>query len=138
MAARIVSLARVQRAPSPVPLSAPLQAPARVHAWLGASGRRYVHSVYSLIECPPLPKATYVLVRRDQNGQRMPLQVGLGLSAAPTLNLAQVRRRGAQLGANEVHVHFQPETDDAHRLVACDLRAGLFGDLAAEPARASA
>ena len=65
-----------------------------------------MHSVYSLIECPPLPKATYVLVKREQGGRRRVLHVGLGQSEAATLNLAGVRQRGAQLGANEVHVHF--------------------------------
>src|SRR4029077_8353939 len=34
------------------------------HYWRGASGRRYLHSVYSLIGCPALPRANYILVRR--------------------------------------------------------------------------
>ncbi len=105
--------------------------------WSGASGKGYVHSVYSLIECPPFPKASYILVRRDQRGWRAALHIGLGESEAPTLNLAQVRQRGAQLGANEVHVHVLARTDTERSLVACDLRAGQFGALAAEPARAS-
>jgi len=138
MSASIVSLARAIPAPAPVQLGLREQVPARQHLWRGASGRRYVHSVYSLIDCPPLPKATHVLVHRDSGGSRRVLHVGLGRSDVPTLNLAQVRQRGAQLGANEVHVYFHAMSDAARSLVAYDLRAGQFGELAAEPSRACA
>lgn len=138
MSASIVSLVPVPVPPAPVSLGLPQQVPARRHLWRGASGRRYVHSVYGLIECPPLPKATYILVRRDRGGRCSVLHVGIGESDAATLNLAQVRQRGAQLGANEVHVHFQARSNAARALVACDLRAGQFGELTAEPSRACA
>lgn len=138
MSAKVISLARVEPAPAPVPLGLPHQVPARQHLWRGASGRGYMHSVYSLIECPPLPKATYVLVKREQGGRRRALHVGSGQSDAATLNLAGVRQRGAQLGANEVHVHFAAASDAARTLVLCDLRAGQLGSLASEPERASA
>jgi hypothetical protein len=124
--------------PAPLPLGIPAQVPARQHVWRGASGRAYVHSVYSLIECPPLPVASFVLVRREASGRRVALHVGLGRSQTATLNLAQVRRRGAQLGANEVHVHFPAPWSGEHALVACDLRAGQFGALASEPHRRAA
>ena len=90
----------------------PPRLPARLHFWRGASGQRYVHSVYSLIECPPLPKASYMLVRRDEDGRRR-CCTSAAARATPTLNLAHVRQRGAKLGANEVHVHFQADDDDA-------------------------
>jgi hypothetical protein len=141
MAARIVSLAPIRRrlaAPAPVALGMPQDVPGRLHFWRGASGRRYVHHVYSLIECPPLPRAIYLLVHRDGSGQRKVLHIGCGQSDAPTLNLAQVRQRGAQLGANEVHVHLMAETDRRRHVVMCDVRAGQFGALSSEPARASA
>ena len=38
--------------------------------WTGISGRRYVHTVYSLLGCPVLPEANYVLVHRDAAGRR--------------------------------------------------------------------
>jgi hypothetical protein len=134
MAARIVSpVPLLAVAPEPVSLGLPEEAPVRQHVWRGASGNGYPHRVYSLIACPPLPAASYLLVRRDDLGRRTVLRVGLGRSDVPTLNLAQVRQRGAQLGANEVHVHFGATDDDERRLVACDLRAGLLGTLAAEP-----
>lgn len=140
MAARIVELSRIiERAALPVALPAErtLDAAAATHFWRGASGRRYMHSVYSLIECPPLPKTAYMLVRKDGTTRKV-LHIGCGRSDAPTLNLAVIRQRGASLGANEVHVYFLGKTDEQRNLVACDLRASLFGELCAQPTRASA
>ncbi len=108
MSARILSLDRLaDRRPSPEPVlvEALLDRAGGVCSWLGASGQRYAHSIFSLIECPPLPKVAYALVRRDANGTRKVLQIASGTSDAPTLNLARIRQRGAMLGANEVHVH---------------------------------
>jgi hypothetical protein len=119
-----------------VPLGLPVETPARQYLWRGASGRDYLHSVYGLIECPPLPKATYILVRRGTNGEVTVLHISLGRHEAATLNLAKVRQRGAQLGANEVHLHLLSETESQRQLVVCDLRAGLLGTLGAECAPA--
>ena len=129
MAARVVSLGRQRLAPAVG--RRPEQAPARRYVWQGASGREYAHDVYSLIECPPLPRASYILVRRDADGRCRALRVGIGQNDAPTLNLAQVRQHGAQAGANEVHVHLDAALETEQRLVACDLRARLFGTLGA-------
>jgi hypothetical protein len=130
MAARVVSIGRRLVAPA-VGRRPELAPPARRHVWQGASGREYVHSVYSLIECPPLPQASCILVRRDADGRCRALRIGVGASDAPTLNLAEVRQCGAQAGANEVHVHLDTASKAERRLVACDLRAALFGTLAA-------
>ena len=46
------------------------------HYWRGASGRRYLHSVYTLIGCPALPRANYILVRRYEDGRRLALAFG--------------------------------------------------------------
>lgn len=128
MAARVVSLGRQSVAPA---TGRRLErAPARWHVWQGASGRDYAHQVFSLIECPPLSRATYVLVRCDAQGRCHPLRVGLSQSDAPTLNLAEVRQKGARAGANEVHIYLDVAPEAALRLIACDLRAGLFGTLA--------
>jgi hypothetical protein len=148
MAARIVSFVQDLAAPDPAALGVAepaypaaaagshLPAPCQ-HVWRGASGRLYAHRVYGLIGCPPLPPAGYILVRRDAEGRRTPLRIGLGTSDAPTLNLAEIRRLGAQAGANEVHVLLDP-SPAGRRLIACDLRAALLGTLAAtaEPAPA--
>lgn len=140
MSARILSLDRLaDRRPfrEPVLVEALLDRAGGVCSWLGASGQRYTHSIFSLIDCPPLPKVAYALVRRDAvSGTRKVVHIASGTSDAPTLNLARIRQRGAMLGANEVHVHTLARTDDERQLVVCDLRAGQFGALADEPARA--
>ena len=143
MAARLVSLPSSRSQPSvaiPQPVSPGLldQAPVREHAWKGASGRIYKHTVYSLIACPPLPRSTVMLVRREASGTRKVLHIGLADDDAPSMNLARIRQRGAQLGANEVHVHFAAATAAARSLAVCDRRAGQFGALEAERLHAAA
>lgn len=97
------------------------------HYWRGASGARYLHSVYSLRECPALPKATYILVRRDKGGARRPLKIGQTIAEAETLNLARLRQAGARLGANEVHIHLLAESDEERSAVTADLSARQMG-----------
>jgi hypothetical protein len=128
MSAVIVTLPRAvpRRAPAPAAGLAH-DLPARLHFWRGASGRCYPHTVYGLLECPPLPEATYLLVGRDESGRRTVLHIGCGESEAPTLNLAQVRQRGAVLGADEVHVHFLAETSEQRRRVLGDLSVAECG-----------
>ncbi len=94
--------------------------------WRGASGDRYVHHIYSLLECPELPASNYVLVGRDEGGRRKVLHVGRITNVAGSLNLAEIRMRGAKLGASEVHVHLLAETDCQRRLIDMDLHTGLF------------
>lgn len=98
----------------------------RFHFWTGASGKRYVHSVYQLLECPPLPAANYVLVRRRTNGRAEALSVGRVNNGAPSLNLAEIRQRGAELAADEVHVHLLADNAKLGKLIEFDLRTGQF------------
>ncbi|MCB1521517.1 MAG: hypothetical protein KDJ37_13200 [Hyphomicrobiaceae bacterium] len=57
----------------------------------------------SLLACPELPAGTsYLLVRREADGSRQHRHAGVLRFAAPSLNLARIRHRGACLGANEV------------------------------------
>ena len=97
------------------------------HYWLGVSGERYLHSVYSLRDCPALPKATYIMVRRDNSGTRRPLGIGQTIEDADSLNLAHLRHLGAQLGANEVHLHLLAETAEGRAAVEADLGARQMG-----------
>jgi hypothetical protein len=97
----------------------------RFHFWSGASGKRYVHSVYDLLECPPLPAANFVLVRRRANGRAEALSIGRVANGAPSLNLAEIRQRGAELGADEVHVHLLADNSKLGKLIEFDLRTGL-------------
>ena len=101
------------------------------HYWRGASGRRYQHSVYTLVACPALPRANYILVRRYEDGSRAALSFGQTKDDAATLNLAHLRHEGAKCGANEVHVHLLAETADARVLVEADLIGAQTQRLAA-------
>jgi hypothetical protein len=100
--------------------------------WCGSSGQQYVHSVFGLIGCPELPRVNYLLIRREASGRYKILHVGRTEHEAASLNLAEIRHRGAKLGANEVHVHFLAGDQRERRSVERDLRAGLFSELGAE------
>jgi hypothetical protein len=93
------------------------------HYWRGASGRRYLHSVYSLVGCPALPQANFILVRRRDDGSREALAFGNTKDDAMSLNLARLRHEGAKIGANEVHIHLLADTDRARAYVEADLTA---------------
>ena len=93
------------------------------HYWRGASGRRYLHSVYTLIGCPALPRANYILVRRFEDGTREALAFGQTRDDTASLNLAHLRHQGAKCGANEVHIHLLAESADARASVEDDLLA---------------
>lgn len=93
--------------------------------WTGASGTRYVHSVYNLFDCPPVEGANYILVKRHSNGHRTVVSIGRATSATGTLNLAEIRLRSAQLGANEVHVHLLADSSAQSQQIETDLRRSL-------------
>ncbi|MHA1164495.1 MAG: hypothetical protein ACTSP0_02800 [Alphaproteobacteria bacterium] len=97
------------------------------HYWRGESGQRYVHTVFPLIDCPLMAAVNYILVYRDVDGVRRPLDVGRTSGASESLNLAQLRRRAALMGANEVHVHFMAETAAERERVEADVAARQLG-----------
>ena len=66
------------------------------HYWQGLTGERYLHSVYSLLECPELPKANYIMVRKLENGEAIPLYIGQTIGDTTSLNLAHIRQKAAQ------------------------------------------
>lgn len=94
-------------------------------AWRGASGTAYPHSVTSLLACPPIAPATYLLARRDNDGNLRVLSVGSLESAVASLNLARIRQKGAALGANEVHYHTAATSRAARARVAADIEEAL-------------
>ncbi len=132
MAAQIISLAEYKSARmvpaqlhgEPAILEGAAGLAQRFHFWSGASGRRYVHTIYSLVECPAIPAGNYVLVHRDAEGRRLVLAIGRVGNTSASLNLAEIRRRGAELGANEVHVHLLAPNAKLSRLIETDLRSG--------------
>ncbi len=68
-----------------------------------------------------MPKAIYLLVRRDRDGRREILSVGAAEHEHGPLNLAQIRQAGATIGANEVHVSFASANASARRAAATDI-----------------
>ncbi len=102
---------------------------ARFEFWTGASGNRYVHTTYPFLTCPALPAGNYILVHRSTDGRCKPLAVGRTSNQAQSLNLAEIRRLGASLGANEVHVHLLADDTKKAESIEYDLHAGCFGPL---------
>jgi hypothetical protein len=92
--------------------------------WQGASGRRYIHSVYAAGACPPLPGAVYVAVARGAGGERRPLAIGR-FAAIEALNLACPSGGEGLDAADEVHVHLLAETDAECERILRDLARGL-------------
>lgn len=89
--------------------------------WNGASGASYVHSVFKLLDCPELPNANIVLVRRNHEGRAEALHIGRVEEDAPSLNLAAIRRAAVQIGADEVHVHLLARSQDERHGIEHDL-----------------
>lgn len=97
------------------------------HYWRGASGARYLHTVFPLLECPQVPKVNYILAQCGADGTRRPLAIGQTVSGADSLNLAHLRHMAARLGANEVHIHFLAETARERDAAEADLAARQLG-----------
>lgn len=112
--------------PGPARVYSEIGFPHSFHYWRGASGNRYLHMVYSLVGCPALPKANYILVRRHDDGRRVALALGQTRDDAVSLNLAHLRHEGAKRGANEVHIHLLADTPEARDAVETDLRLGAI------------
>jgi hypothetical protein len=109
----------------------------RFFYWCGASGRKYIHSVYGLDECPPLPGAIYVAVRREG-----PLRLVMGIgrfgqrwdTATGCHALSAMRERGV----DEIHAHLLAKSPEVIEAVLEDLLqayeaedgASGFGDVA--------
>jgi hypothetical protein len=90
--------------------------------WRGASGRRYVHTVFALNEWPDYTGALVLFVRGGTEvlwiGQSSPLT---GLFGEPGL-LARMQAQGAE----EIHVHLLAETRAERSAAERDLKAALL------------
>ena len=96
--------------------------------WTGASGKRYIHSVYRPDDCPPLPGAVFIEVCRMADGSRKPLRAG---RFAPFWDLPVNSQGRLDAACREVHVHLLAEDDSTTARVLDDLTAGL--DLQVQP-----
>jgi hypothetical protein len=110
--------------PLSIPYSGGTETEPRFWYWHGASGRRYIHSVYRPETCPPLPGAVFLAVRSLGNLRTV---LGAGRFAGLwDVNLpADDAAHWERLGANEIHVHLLSRDDREAREIAADLRAAL-------------
>ncbi len=73
--------------------------------WIGASGHRYVHSVYRLESWPGHLDANIMLVRNCPDDGRQILWVGLSGAGHGQLSDPDALSWARANGANEIHVH---------------------------------
>jgi hypothetical protein len=95
--------------------------------WRGASGTLYTHTVTSLLLCPEMPEATFLLIQRDAAGTARVLRVGTLDSKVRSLNLARIRQVGATLGANEVQFRIERSSAAERARIAFDIENALAG-----------
>jgi hypothetical protein len=102
--------------------------------WRGASGRKYIHSVYAPDDCPPLPGAIYVAVAREGSNRRV-LSVGRFSNVLDKPHSVANRLQLMRLGATEIHVHLLAKSNDQAEMIERDLSQALvMPELAANAA----
>jgi glycosyltransferase involved in cell wall biosynthesis len=101
--------------------------------WHGASGQKYIHSVYDPENCPPLPGAIYVAVRR-KGRMRIALSVGRFTPFWDGTMMSTEAAHVARLGADEIHVHLLARSAIAAEDILADLRDAMLGEMADRPA----
>ena len=126
--------------PLEIPCSGGTETEPRFWYWHGASGRRYIHSVYRPETCPPLPGAVFLAVKSLGNLRTV---LGAGRFAGLwDVNIpAENAAHWASLGANEIHVHLLSRDETEARRIAADLKAALKDGIAVpagEPVRLAA
>jgi hypothetical protein len=91
-------------------VSAPLRAlaggalGARFRSWRGASGRRYVFSVYDQHSCPTFEHAVALIATVGRSGERRAIAVE-DTGCFPDISLAKAAARIPSGDACEVHIH---------------------------------
>ena len=111
---------------TPITLTSPQDADMadRFWYWQGTSGRKYIHSVYDVDLCPPLPGAVYVGVKRAGH-LRIAVTVGRFApfwdKTLPEKDSSRLQR----LGVDEVHVHLLARGSDAADVIVKDLSSAL-------------
>lgn len=111
----------IQGSPVAVTLASDPSFQDRFWYWSGASGRKYIHSVYRIEDCPPLPGAIYVAVKR-----KGPLRIAVAVGRfQPFWDHVVGAREGwrfASLGVDEFHVHLLGKTPAQIEAVFSDLQ----------------
>ncbi len=89
--------------------------------WRGASGKKYIHSVYVPGACPPLPGAIYVAVRRIGNLRTVIAVNRFSPFWDGTFSAHE------NMDADEIHVHLLARDNSAAEAVLNDLKSA-FGE----------
>jgi hypothetical protein len=89
--------------------------------WHGASGRRYIHSIYSSESCPPVPGAVFVIVS-CRGGSRRALCVGRFSTEVATNNPTL---RAGPWRDEEIHIHLLAREDEGAQSVLNDLLTAM-------------
>jgi hypothetical protein len=92
--------------------------------WRGASGKKYIHSVYELDDCPPLPGAIYVAVRRQGN-LRTVMALGRFMPFWDNVVTGRSLDRLYASGVTEIHVHLLAKSADQCDDILADLENSL-------------
>ena len=93
--------------------------------WSGASGKRYIHSVYPLDACPPLPGAIFTLVRCLPNGERIALEVGRFNENWDYIDAMIADKACGINTADEIHVHLLASSSDNADTITRDLERAI-------------
>ena len=93
--------------------------------WNGASGRKYIHSIYSLSDCPPLPGAVYVTVQKTADGGRKPLEVGRFGDNWDYVEALIADQRCGLVSIDEIHVHLLADSEENADEVLNDLEGTI-------------
>ncbi len=89
----------------------------RFYYWLGASGERYLHTVFAMDADFHCSGANLMIVRHEPNGERFVLFVGRVGQLSPR----EIDHLRTYQGANEQHFHLMAMDDTAVEKIAADL-----------------
>jgi hypothetical protein len=93
----------------------------RFCSWIGLSGRRYIFSVYSAVECPAFRDAILLAVIRDITGQRRVVSV-YETGAFPEPVVAKAHHELSAYGPGvEFHLHLLTPSPAERRATVADL-----------------
>ena len=121
--------------PRPAAANAPLASLAggalasRFHAWRGRSGRRYICSVFAVLdmatetEFPNYSDAVIIAAAAEENGRRRMIAIGQSGSNGAWFGHSAFARMAISAGATEWHVHLLAASRAARHAVRCDLEA---------------
>lgn len=97
--------------------------------WLGASGERYLHTVFPIDADFSSPGANLIIVRCQRDGERIPLYIGrIGDLSAEEINDLRY-----SYSANELHIHLMAPSDAAAHEIALDLNIRHMKDSTETP-----